>query len=339
MSKGASIGIAIFLIILIIGGLFAYSYTQLSISLNDVQFLSIDWASLSWSTLLKLGLNTLSGNWLGAAFGLIDGVNFNLIFGISNNGLLPVYIPDLSYDILINEISIGKGYSDVEITLNPGQTKEITSFQNIQKSSLSPAVASIVNSQGMMDIKVKGTAYFKLFGLSIPVPFESLRQISIYDEIRNKLDAEIQKNQQQQQRSSGISTVEDALGAIVNELFGSENLNLSLKGQTIVDDTFKVGPENYYYVHFTSSCTTNIQGGFIASAALGDNIIVFILDDSGFNQFENGQDVSAYYNSGKVESGEFDLALPPGTYYIVMSNQYSDFSTKTVQLQAAGACT
>ena len=39
---------------------------------------------------------------------------------------------------------VGKGHSNVDITINPGQTKQITSFQNIQKSSLSPAVYSIV---------------------------------------------------------------------------------------------------------------------------------------------------------------------------------------------------
>ena len=69
------------------------------------------------------------------------------MFGLSNNGILPVYIPDLSYDILINDISIGQGYSDVDITINPGQTKEFTSFQNILKSSLSPAVFSIIDSK------------------------------------------------------------------------------------------------------------------------------------------------------------------------------------------------
>jgi len=82
--------------------------------------------------------STLTGNWFGAAFELIEGVNLNLLFGILNNGLLPVYIPDLSYDILINGILIGMGFSDVDLTINPGQTKVITSFQNIHKDSMAP---------------------------------------------------------------------------------------------------------------------------------------------------------------------------------------------------------
>ena len=115
-----------------------------------------------------------------------------MIFALTNNGILPVYIPDLSYDILVNDISIGKDHSNVDMTINPGETKEITSFQNLQKNSLSPAVYSIVDSQGIMDIKVKGIAYFKLILIDIPIPFESSKQISIYDEIRDKINTEKQ---------------------------------------------------------------------------------------------------------------------------------------------------
>lgn len=340
--KGKTVGVivAVFLItIIILGSLFAYSYTQLSVNLNDVRFHSIDWESLSWTTLLKLGLNTLSGNWFGAAFDLIQGINLNLIFGLSNNGILPVYIPDLSYDILINGIPIGSGNSDVDIIINPGQTKEITSFQNIQKSSLSNAGYSIISTQGIIDLKVKGTAYFKLFTLSIPIPFESSKQISIYDEIKNKITSEIQNNKQQTTiNSSVVNSLESTLNSITNELFSSEDLDLVLSGQTIVDSTYKINPGSYHYVSFTLQCTANVQGGFIASAALGDNIIVYVLDENRFKQYEDGQNTSTYYNSNKVKSGIFDVTLSSGNYYIVMSNTYSDFSTKTVQLQAAASC-
>ena len=122
---------------------------------------------------------------------MIQGINLNLEFGLSNNGLLPVYIPDFSYELLINEIPVGNGNSEIDITIEPGQTKEITSFQNIQKTSLSPVINSIANTQGVIDIKVQGTAYFKLLGTDIPVPFESSKQILIYDEIENKINAEI----------------------------------------------------------------------------------------------------------------------------------------------------
>lgn len=302
-------------IIVIVFGLVAYSYTQIHVSLNDVSFHSIDWASFSWSTLLKLGLNLLTGNWLGAAFELIDGINLNLIFGLSNYGVLPVYIPDLSYDLSINNIPIGKGYSTINTTINPGETREIPVLQNFQKSSLSPVVESIISTGGVINLHVSGTAYFKLLGISIPIPFESTKQVSIVDEIKSRLNSEIQKNQRQQSK-----------------------LALQLSGQTIVNSVYKVQPGTSTYVHFTLQCTATVQGGFSASAALGDDIIVYILDENQFNLFERGESASTYYNSGKVEYDTFEVTLNPGTYYIVMSNTYSIFSTKTVELQAAGLC-
>lgn len=198
MNKFAIAVIAILAMAVIVLGLFAYSYTQLGISLNDVEFQSIDWEPISWEILLRAGLNTLSGNWFVAAFDLIQGVNLNLVIGMSNDGLLPVYIPDLNYDVLINGIPIGSGVSKTNVIVNPGETKEIISFQNIQKSDMAPAASSIINAEGSMIIKIKGTAHFQLFGWKMPVPFDSEKRISIYDEVRNKINAEIQKNISQQ---------------------------------------------------------------------------------------------------------------------------------------------
>ncbi len=193
MRKTIGIGLSIVIIGLISVGLFAYSYSQLSISLNDVNLESIDLVELSLSTLLNLGLNTLSGNWLEAAFDLIQGINLNLIFELSNNGFVPIYIPDISYELSINDVLIGSGNSKINITINPGQTIKIASLQNIQKSSLLPTINSIINTEGIIDLKVKGTAYFQLSGLSAPVPFEATKQISIYDEIQSKVN-EFQNN-------------------------------------------------------------------------------------------------------------------------------------------------
>ena len=81
MRKGAIVGIVFLIIIIIVGILFAYSYTHLNVSLNNVEFQSIDWEELSWPTLLKAGLDTLSGDWFGAAIDLIQGINLNLILG------------------------------------------------------------------------------------------------------------------------------------------------------------------------------------------------------------------------------------------------------------------
>ncbi|NNL59461.1 MAG: hypothetical protein HKP31_08395, partial [Nitrosopumilus sp.] len=52
--------IKIVTIIIIFGGLFAYSYVNLHVQMNEVRLLSIDWETLSWSTLISLGLDALT---------------------------------------------------------------------------------------------------------------------------------------------------------------------------------------------------------------------------------------------------------------------------------------
>lgn len=195
MNKAAGIVIVLILVILvIIAGLLAYSYTQINVSLNDVKLHSIDLISFSFIDLLSLGFDALSGNVLGAVFELIDGINLNLIFGLTNNGFLPVYIPDIAYDLFLNGVPIGQGSSVIDATVNPGQAKQITAFQNFKKSSLIPAASAIIADGGMLDLKVSGTAYFKLLSLSIPVPFESSKQIPIIDEIEKKLSGMEEQN-------------------------------------------------------------------------------------------------------------------------------------------------
>lgn len=329
---GILIGIFL-LIILIIGGLIAYSYTQISVTLTDVAYHSIQWETFSWSVLLKLGLNVLSGNWLGAAFDMIRGINLDLEFGLYNGGFLPVYIPDLSYNLYINDVYVGKGYSKIEKTISPGQTKKIDVLQNFQKNDLAPAVSNIISNNGVIELKVKGTAHFKLFVIDIPIPFESTQSISIKDEIRNKLNSEIQRL-----KPAPVKAITSSVKSFIDRLDGTvKDLDLRLPG-TIIDSTYRVGPGTYRYVTIDMPCTGTIQGGFIANAALGDDIKVYLVAQSGFNDYKNGERFSSYYSSGKVEYGTFDVTVNVDNYYVIMSNSFSSFSTKSVQLEVAANC-
>ena len=193
MKKTIIIVVAISIsIIAILFGLIAYSYTQIHVSLSEVSSVDIELENLSWANLIKLGFDVLSGNWIAAALDVIAGINLELVFELNNNGLLPVYIPELSYDLSINDIPIGTGYSEINTTINPGDTKEIPILQNLQKTSFSPAIESIINTEGVIDVGVSGTAFFELLGQRIPIPFESTRQVSIVDEIQNQLNQQIQ---------------------------------------------------------------------------------------------------------------------------------------------------
>lgn len=179
-------------IIGIVFGLIAYSYSQIEVSFNDISSVSVELETLTFGTLIKLGLDALSGNWMEAALEIISGINLGLVFSLSNNGLLPIYIPEITYDLSINEIPIGQGQSEINATINPGETKEILIVQNFEKNSIRPAIDSIISSQGIIDVNVSGTAYFEIWGQSIPVQFEESRQVSLVDEIQNQLNQQMQ---------------------------------------------------------------------------------------------------------------------------------------------------
>src|SRR5574337_1991884 len=124
MKPAATIGIIIGVIVAIVIGLVAYSYTQIQISLDKMSFVGFDW-NLSGFSILKGGFDILRGNLLGTILSVITGIKLNLIFGLSNHGIFPVYIPDLTYDLSVNDVKVGQGNSNVDLTINPGETKQL----------------------------------------------------------------------------------------------------------------------------------------------------------------------------------------------------------------------
>ena len=197
MNKTAAIIAGVVFAVVVLGAAaLTYSYTQISVSLEDVDFHSIDWMDLTFSNVLVMGGKLLTGNVLGAALDLVEGINLNLVFELSNGGLLPVYVPDVTYDLMVNGVSMGQGTSKINTMIGPGQTQQVTAIQGIEKDSLAPAVGAIVDSKGIIDIRARGTAYFELLWLEIPVPFESSKRISIVGEVekmlsQNQRDTEI----------------------------------------------------------------------------------------------------------------------------------------------------
>jgi hypothetical protein len=164
--------------------LFAYSYSQVHLQLQNISFENIDWAPASGGTAVSFVGNVITGNSLGAALALVDGININLNFAASNAGFLPVEIPTVSYDLLINDVNIGRGQNDLSTVIGPGEVKTLPVLQVIKKASVSPALASIVENGGVLKIKATGTAQFMFLGVPIPVPFESTKEISIMDEVK-----------------------------------------------------------------------------------------------------------------------------------------------------------
>jgi len=189
VSKGVGITAAIVLGILsLVAAFMAYSYSQIQVRLNDIDYAGINWAPISGSTLV----NALTGNYLGAGLSLIDGVKLNLLFEGRNNGVIPIEVPDVSYDLFINGVNVGKGQSYVNTIINPGESKVLPVTQDIQKSSIQSAAYTLIESGGKMNIEVRGTSHLKFFGLTLPIPFpfEASKQISITDEIKKRFSSE-----------------------------------------------------------------------------------------------------------------------------------------------------
>lgn len=448
MKTGVIAAIIAVAIVGIILGLIAYSYTQIQISFDSMSFAGIDWASASPMTLVKLAFNALTGNVVGIVLSLITGIKLNLIFALSNHGIFPVYIPDLSYNLSVNGVNVGQGQSTVDMTINPGETKTLPILQDFQISGLESTATSVLEQGGMMNIQVSGTAYFKFLGLTVPIPFQSAKQINVIQEAENHFlgssqNSGYQSNSYQppplvstriniqpsaytvsqgqtvtfsgqliDSNGNGIPNQmvyvqrditlapDSILGSSYTDSNGdysvtwsatkpltSNTANVyatfdgssgysssrssevsiqvmayqpSIQPQTtspqttspqtsqpytnqaarfnIANSQYQVDPGTYTSIPFNMQCSGTATGSFFASAALGDNIIVYIMDSSGFSQFQSGQSATAYYNSGKVSSGNFNIGLPSGQYYLILSNTYSVFSTKNVSVQVSYTC-
>lgn len=101
--------------------------------------------------------------------------------------------------------------------------------------------------------------------------------------------------------------------------------------QPILDEMISVGPGEYKYYLITIPTTANVEGDFTAYGGSGNDIIIYIFDETSFTNWVNGHQVGTYYNSGQMTTGTISASLSPGRYYLVYSNTFSTFSTKNVR--------
>jgi hypothetical protein len=99
----------------------------------------------------------------------------------------------------------------------------------------------------------------------------------------------------------------------------------------LVPESFSVESGQYYSAQFN----VGEEGGRVAGSYRSDsNIVAMIVSGEGLARIDKGDDLRSkdtyYYSGGKVASGQIDVELAPGTYYIVFSNQYSFLSTKKI---------
>lgn len=106
----------------------------------------------------------------------------------------------------------------------------------------------------------------------------------------------------------------------------------------IVDGTIAVPAGHYHYYWNTvpaGGTSLSITGSFIASGGTTNDIEVLVMNQTSYESWINGYQVSTYFDSGRVSVGNIYAPLPSsGTYYLIYDNSFSTTYGKSVQTNA-----
>ena len=117
-----------------------------------------------------------------------------------------------------------------------------------------------------------------------------------------------------------------------NSLFGptSHTINVA-SGSTAVNARTYTG---YSFSVPSDASNPVLQGSFTASGGSGNDIKVYVMDQTDYVNWENNHQAYTNYNSGQVTTGNINISLSAGTTYnIVFDNSFSLLSSKTVSAQ------
>lgn len=107
--------------------------------------------------------------------------------------------------------------------------------------------------------------------------------------------------------------------------------------QNIASGQITVPPRDdwHYPLRITGEMLgARLIGAFNASGGSGNDIEVAIMPESEFPNWANGHPAKVVYSSGGRETtGNFDVALSPGSYVLDFSNRFSLFNAKFVGIQ------
>lgn len=109
-----------------------------------------------------------------------------------------------------------------------------------------------------------------------------------------------------------------------------------LRRFTIGTGALTVNANAYSYYTLTvppGAKNVTIQGRFAASGGSGNDIEVFLLNDTEYINWRNGHSTPTLYNSGKVTVADVNAILPNdvGTYYLIFNNRFSLLTPKAVE--------
>jgi len=104
--------------------------------------------------------------------------------------------------------------------------------------------------------------------------------------------------------------------------------------EQIANTPVTLKPDGYYYYKFKvppDATNAVVQGHFSTTGSIGNEIEAYILRRDDFEGWWNGEHRPTIYQSGKSMQSTIKAHIPAGdVYYLVLSNQVSQASTKVV---------
>lgn len=91
--------------------------------------------------------------------------------------------------------------------------------------------------------------------------------------------------------------------------------------------------KDYKIVLPADATDVSLQGHFTASGGTGNDIIVSVMNEDQFINWQNHHGYDTMWSSDKVTAGDIKLSLPngTGTYYLLFNNSFSLITPKAVQ--------
>lgn len=109
----------------------------------------------------------------------------------------------------------------------------------------------------------------------------------------------------------------------------------------IADEVAIVRPGRFVYYQFSVSIPSPciVRGQIVGLAGRNKDFQAFIMDDHSFLNWRTNHEGHVYWQSGRVTAADLGVRLTgPSMYYLVISNEFSRFTAKTVKVQAFTEC-
>ena len=121
-------------------------------------------------------------------------------------------------------------------------------------------------------------------------------------------------------------------------LGNSNDFSDAMNTAVVVDDVMDVPPSRLWHITVDVGPATEdvmLAGWYVASGGARNDVKVLFLSDVDFENWKNFNQVDGLYQSDKTSVAEFKVEdIAPGRYHLVISNWFSEFSSKKVIAKA-----